>query len=79
MIPFCEVEIGDTVIVYDECSYGRIEHLLVVLSIEYDEGYVTATNPRGMICYGGELWYGAYDDDSITVVTEQTYRGTMPF
>ena len=69
---FVDVEVGDTVVVFDEYSHDYVEHEIKVTSIEYDKENITDTNPNGKVCYGEDL---TYDDDEhmITVVTESNF------
>ena len=76
MKSFLDIEIGDEVIVYDNYT----EHCLLVESIEYDDDYVTETNPNGKHCYGKDLTYWNdelqdYDDDYVTHVWEDNFIG----
>lgn len=72
---FLDIQVGDKVTVYDEYSHDYIQHVLRVDSIEYDEEYVTETNPKGMHCYGTDLEEEEWGDDYITQVTEGNFCG----
>lgn len=74
---FLNIEIGDTVIVYD----NYCEHYLLVESIECDEDFITETNPDGLHCYGKDLDYWNeelqdYEDDYyVTHILESNFVG----
>lgn len=70
---FLDIKVGDTVVVYDEYSHDYNEHILRVDSIEYDDEWITDTNPKGMHCYGTDLEEEEWGDDYITQVTEGNF------
>jgi hypothetical protein len=71
---FLEIEVGDKVVVVDECSHDYTEHLLEIENIEYDKANITETNPEGMICFGKDLDQEEWGDDYITQVTESNFE-----
>jgi len=74
MKTFKDIEVGDVVVVYDsESSHDYIEHTMEVTSIEYDEDYVTKTNPTGMHCYGNDLDYEEDEEGYITHIHEGNF------
>ncbi len=70
---FLDIKEGDIVIACDEASHDYTQWTIKVTTIEYDEDFVTETNPKGMHCYGECLdKYGEFDD-YITHVNESNF------
>ena len=70
---FLDIEIGDTVICYDEYSHDYCEHELLIEGIEYDEEWITETNPRGVKFYGIDLDEEEWGDDYLIWATESNF------
>ena len=70
---FLNIKVGDKVIVRDEYSHDYTEHILKVDEIEYDEDFITETNPRGMHCFGTDTQENEWGDDYITQVHEGNF------
>ena len=70
---FLDIEIGDSVICYDDLSHDYYEHELKIEGIEYDEDSVTDTNPKGIRFYGADLDEEEWGDDYLTWVTENNF------
>ena len=70
---FLDIQVGDIVIVYDEYSHDYLEHILKIDGIEYDEDFITETNPKGMHCFGTDLQEDEWGDDYITQVHEGNF------
>jgi hypothetical protein len=74
---FFDVKVGDVVVAYDTLSHDYTPWTIKVTSIEYDDDFITDTNPKGKHCYGDclELERGLCDEngDYITHVTEENF------
>ena len=70
---FLDIKEGDIVIAFDDYKHDYDEHILRIDSIEYDECWITETNPKGMVCYGTDLEEDEWGDDYITEVHEGNF------
>jgi hypothetical protein len=74
---FLDIKVGDVVVAYDTLSHDYTPWTIKVTSIEYDEDFITDTNPKGKHCYGKclELEQGVCNefDDYITHVIEENF------
>ena len=70
---FLNLQIGDVVVAANIYSHDYTHYTIKITSIEYDEDFITETNPQGMHCYGECLDDVSNFDDYITNVDEANY------
>ena len=70
---FLDIEIGDIVVVYDEYAHDFLTHILKVDGVEFDEDWITETNPKGMHFFGTDLQEEEWGDDYITQIHEGNF------
>lgn len=71
---FEDLNVGNVAIVYDEYSHDYILHRVLIESAEKEMGYITDTNPFGLVYYGTDLDEELWGDEYITVVTEGNFQ-----
>ena len=62
MSGFASLQVGNTVIAYDEYSTDYEEHKIRIRSKKEDKKYITETNPKGIVYSGEDLVYKNYGD-----------------
>lgn len=60
---FKDIKVGDQVVIYDEYLHDYVEHHMTVTSVEYDNDYITETNPKGIHYYGNDNEYNEDEPD----------------
>ena len=69
---FSDIKCGDVVVAVDLASHDYTPWIIKVNCIEYDDDFVTDTNPTGKHCYGDCL-NGEGFEDYITNVDEANF------